>query len=160
MLRDRRSMLAHAAKIAQAVETAIEAIDDSDRGATAQLGRAASALGGISSYATALRDFSDQAKGLQSAVQDLSFALAGLREEGAFDPAQLDEVENRLALLERLLHKYGPSVEDALAARERFEAQANKLENREAEIARLEAPTASTQDGVCESRSASDRRAG
>ncbi|MBV8221832.1 MAG: DNA repair protein RecN [Candidatus Eremiobacteraeota bacterium] len=143
-LRERRSMLAHAAKIAQAVETAIDAIDDVDRGATAQLGRASSALGGISAYASSLRDFSDQAKGLQSAAQDLSFALAALREEGAFDPGQLDEVENRLALLERVLHKYGPSLEEAMTARERFEAQANKLENREAEIARLEGQQAHT----------------
>jgi DNA repair protein RecN (Recombination protein N) len=138
-LRERRSILAHAAKIAQAVETAIEAIDDSDRGATTQLGRAAVALGGVSSYASSLREFSDQAKGLQSSAQDLSFALAALREEGAFDPAQLDEVENRLALLERVMRKYGPTLEDALVARARFEAAAGKLENREGEMRRLEA---------------------
>ena len=137
-LRERRTMLAHAAKIAQAVETAIEAIDDADRGATTQLGRAAAALGGVSSYASSLRDFNDQAKGLQSSAQDLSFALAALREEGAFDPAQLDEVEDRLALLERVLRKYGPTVEDALAACARFEAAAGKLENREGEMRRLE----------------------
>lgn len=138
-LRDRRALLAHAAKIAEAVDTAIDAIDDSDRGATTQLGRATAALGGVASYASSMREFSDQAKGLQSAAQDLSFSLAALREEGAFDPAQLDEVENRVALLERVLRKYGPTVDDALAARERFEAAADKLGNREGEIRRLEA---------------------
>ncbi|MBV8171859.1 MAG: AAA family ATPase, partial [Candidatus Eremiobacteraeota bacterium] len=129
-LRERRAMLAHAAKIAQAVESAIDAIDDADRGATTQLGRASSALGGVSSFAASLRDFAEQAKGLQSAAQDLSFSLAALREEGAFDPGQLDEVEDRLALLERIMRKYGPTVEDAMAAQERFEAQTHKLENR------------------------------
>ena len=137
-LRERRAMLAHAAKIAEAVDHAIGAIDDADRGATTQLGRAAAALGGVASYAASLREFSDQVKGLQSAAQDLSFSLAGLREEGAFDPAQLDAVEDRLAQLERILKRYGPTVEDAIAARERFEAAASKLEHRDEEISRLE----------------------
>ena len=138
-LREQREMLAHAAKIAEAVETAIGALDDSDRGATTQLGRATAALGSIAPYAASLNEFSEQAKGLQSAAQDLTFSLAALREEGAFDPAQLDRVEDRLAVLERVLRKYGPAVEDALAARARFEAEASKLENRSGEIARLEA---------------------
>lgn len=141
-LRERRALLAHAAKIAAAVDTAIDAIDDADRGATTQLGRATAALGGVASYAASMREFADQAKGLQSAAQDLSFSLAALREEGAFDPAQLDEVENRVALLERVLRKYGPTVDDALAARERFEAAADKLGNREGEVRRLEADRA------------------
>ena len=141
-LRERRTMLAHAAKIAEAVDAAIDAIDDADRGATTRLGQAAATLGGVASYAASLREFAEQAKGLQSAAQDLSFSLAGLREEGAFDPAQLDEVENRLALLERLLKRYGPTVEDARAAQRGFEAAADKLANRENEIRRLEADKA------------------
>jgi DNA repair protein RecN (Recombination protein N) len=138
-LRERRSMLAHAAKIAEAVDGAIAAIDDADRGATTQLGRAAASLGGVASYAASLREFGEQVKGLQSAAQDVSFSLAGLREEGAFDPAQLDEVEDRLALLERLLKRYGPTIDEAIAARERFEAAASKLEHRDEEIRQLEA---------------------
>jgi DNA repair protein RecN (Recombination protein N) len=137
-LRERRAMLAHAAKIAEAVDHAISAIDDADRGATTQLGRAAAALGAVASYAAALRDFSEQVKGLQSSAQDLSFSLAGLREEGAFDPAQLDAVEDRLAQLERILSRYGPTVEDAIAARDRFEAAASTLGHRDEEIRRLE----------------------
>jgi DNA repair protein RecN (Recombination protein N) len=144
-LREQRAMLAHAAKIAEAVDVALGAIDDSDRGATTQLGRAAAGLGGVASYAAALRDFSDQAKGLQSAAQDLSFALAALREEGAFDPAKLDAVEDRLALIERILKRYGPTVDDAIAARTRFEATASRLENRDEEIRTLEG-----QVQVCE----------
>jgi DNA repair protein RecN (Recombination protein N) len=138
-LREQRAILAHAAKIAEAVEMAIAALDDADHGASTQLGKAAAALGGIASYAATLREFSEQAKGLQSAAQDLSFALAALREEGAFDPAQLDTIEDRLAVLERTLKKYGPTVDEAIAARAKFEAMASKLENRDGEIARLEA---------------------
>ena len=141
-LRDQRELLAHAVKIAQAVESAIGALDDPDRGATTQLGRATAALGSIAAHAASLRDFTEQAKGLQSAAQDLSFALAALREEGALDPSQLDRVEDRLAVLERVLKKYGPTVEDALAAHDTFEASAQKLENRSGEIARLETEVA------------------
>ena len=137
-LRERRTILAHAAKIAEAVDGALTALDDADRGATTQLGRAAAALGGVASYAAALREVSEQIKGLQSAAQDVSFALAGFREEGAFDPGQVDTVEDRLAQLERILKRYGPAVEDAIAARERFEAAASKLEHRDEEIRRLE----------------------
>ncbi len=144
-LREQRVMLAHAAKIAAAVDEAIASLDDADRGASTHLGRAAAALGGVASYAASLREFTEQAKGLQSAAQDLSFALAALREEGAFDPGHLDAVEDRVALLERILKRYGPSVDDALAAKAKFEAAASKIENRGEEIRRLEA-----ERGECE----------
>lgn len=144
-LRERRSILAHAAKIAEAVENAIGAIDDPDRGATTQLGRAGAALGSVASYAQSLAEFAEQAKGLQAVAQDLSFALAALREEGAFEPTQLDEVEDRLAVLERILKKYGPRIDDVVAARERFEAIAGRLENREEEMQRLEGERAQSE---------------
>ena len=41
-------------------------------------------------------------------------------------PAKLQEIEDRLALIERLKRKYGPALGDVINARDRF---ANQLES-------------------------------
>ncbi len=145
-LRERRALLANAAKIAQAVDSALAALDDPERGATTQLGRAATALAPLAPLVAQLRDRSDELRGLQSAAQDVSFGLAALTDDAAFDPAQLDEVEDRLALLERILKKYGPTAEEAVAAEKRFTETARKLEHRGEEIAKLDSRVAALLD--------------
>lgn len=137
-LRERRSVLANAAKIATALNTATDALDAADRGAIPMLGRAAAALHQVSDYAAALREFAESARGLQGAVQDLQHAIAS-RADGSFaDPADLDAIEDRLALIERLQKKYGSTIEELAAAGERFDGQARRLERRDEEVAAIE----------------------
>jgi DNA repair protein RecN (Recombination protein N) len=137
-LRERRTLLANSARISLALRSASEAIDFADAGATAMLGRAAAALEPIAEFGAALSDLREQAKGLQSAAQDLGVAIASLADDDGGDPAQLDGVEDRLALIDALRKKYGPTVEEITAAGAKFGEQAQALEQRDEEIARLE----------------------
>jgi len=137
-LRERRALLANAAKIAQAFQTATDALDANYRGAITSLGKAAAALDHAAAFVPALREFAESARGLQGAVSDLQSAIASRAEEVASDPSALDVVEDRLALIERLSKRYGPTFEDIEAAGKRFAAQADSLEHRDREIARLE----------------------
>jgi DNA repair protein RecN (Recombination protein N) len=137
-LHERRSLLANAGKIASALQAAANALDDAERGAIPMLGRAAAALDPVSGFGAALREFADNARGLQGAVQDLQLAIAGRAEGSLADPAELDAVEDRLALIDALRKKYGPTIEEIVAAGERCAAQATMLGQRDQEIARLE----------------------
>jgi DNA repair protein RecN (Recombination protein N) len=48
-------------------------------------------------------------------VEDLAIFLRDYREELNVSPGRLDEIESRLALIERLKRKYGATIEDVLA---------------------------------------------
>lgn len=138
-LRERRTLLANSARISQALRTAAEAIDSGDAGAIAMLGRAAAALDPIADLSARLSELREQAKGLQSAAQDLGVSVASLADDdGGGDPAQLDAVEDRLALIDALRKKYGLTIEAIVEAGAKFGAEAQFLEHRDEEIARLE----------------------
>jgi DNA repair protein RecN (Recombination protein N) len=137
-LRERRSLLANAAKIGEALDAAGTALGAPDRGAISTIGNAAAALDQVSKYAQTLREFADAARGLQGAVQDLHIAVAAQADEAAGDPGALDAVEDRLAVIARLQKKYGTTIEEILTAGERFAEQARTLERRDRDVAELE----------------------
>ena len=136
-LRERRARLGNATKIAEALAAASDALGEGG-GATAQLGRAAIALDPIARYGASFAEMASTAKELQSAASDLAVAIASASDDDANDAAQLDVVEDRLALIERLQKKYGPTIADILAAGERYAAEASSLSDRGATLAQLE----------------------
>lgn len=71
-------------------------------------------------------------------LEDASFALRDLRRGVNLDPRRLDEVEERLQLLNLLKRKYGPSLEDVLTCGERLNADLSGLEAQEAKLEDLE----------------------
>lgn len=137
-LRERRALLANAVKIGDALRAAMAALDDGDAGAVASIGRAVATLDAVGAYGAKLLDLAATAKGLQGAASDLRHAIAEELDDVADDPAALDALEERLALIERLQKKYGSTIEEILAAGERFGEQARSIENRDDELASLE----------------------
>lgn len=57
--------------------------------------------------------------GVRAPLEDLALFLRDYREALTVTPGRLDEIESRLALLERLKRKYGATVEEILAFAER-----------------------------------------
>jgi DNA repair protein RecN (Recombination protein N) len=56
---------------------------------------------------------------VRAQLEDLALFLRDYQESLQVSPTRLDEIESRLALVERLKKKYGATVEDVLAFRER-----------------------------------------
>ena len=77
------------------------------------------ALAGI---AEALRD-------AQARLSDASYELGRYLTALESDPARLEEVQGRMAMLKRALRKHGPTVEDALRQLEEMKAELETLEN-------------------------------
>jgi DNA repair protein RecN (Recombination protein N) len=138
-LRERRELLANAARIAEAVELATDALADGDRGAVSGLGRATKAMDGVAPFGAQLGEIAHALRGLQSATQDVTASLAALNEDGSIDPGQLDAVDDRIELIESLFKKHGPDVAAVIAAGERAAAEAARLERRDQEIADVDA---------------------
>ncbi len=56
--------------------------------------------------------------GIKSQLEDLALFLRRYADGIEASPARLQQVEDRLALLERLKRKYGPTLRDVIAKRE------------------------------------------
>jgi DNA repair protein RecN (Recombination protein N) len=140
-LRERRGLLANAAKIAQAVDAASSALSDGERGAVTSLGRAAKAMDAVAAFGPQLGEIAHSIRGLQGAAQDVTASLASLNDDGTFDGGQLDEVDDRIAAIEDLLKKYGPSIADVMTAGKRATAEAERLDRRGQELAMVEKRT-------------------
>jgi DNA repair protein RecN (Recombination protein N) len=137
-LHERRTMLANSAKIAQAIGNALERLDDADRGAVIGLGHAAKAMDNVASYGEKLAAAAQSIRDLQAGAQEVAASITELAEEGAADAGDLESVADRIALIEDLIKKYGGSAADVIAAGARFAEQAETLERRDEETARLE----------------------
>jgi DNA repair protein RecN (Recombination protein N) len=72
------------------------------------------------------------------AIQEASYVLRDFLDKLEADPARLEEVETRLALIERLKRKYGGSVDAVLAFLDDVERKIAGLENADARLAELQ----------------------
>jgi len=135
-LDERRRYLDHAERIAAALRGAHAALADDDASAGGSLGIASVTLGGIAEISHDLREMAAQADALQSEVSELATRIAREIDAAEYDPAELERINARLDVLDRLKRRYGGSIEEvhayAATARETvaaFEARDRDLEN-------------------------------
>ncbi|MET0556126.1 MAG: DNA repair protein RecN [Vicinamibacteria bacterium] len=96
----------------------------------AALGRLRAAYKRVEELAALDPAFAPYAEGwpaLKAQVEDLAFALRDYRDTIQSTPGRLDEIESRLALIERLKKKYGASVDEVLAYGADCRRQAEEL---------------------------------
>jgi DNA repair protein RecN (Recombination protein N) len=134
----RRSVLANAERIAQALGAAIAALE-SDGGAVDALGTAAGALATVARYGDRLADLSSALGALQSDANELAAQLAREAESTGAEPDELDALEARLAAIEGLKKKYGPTLAAIAETRAGFAADLARDAGRDERIAELEA---------------------
>ncbi|HTX58085.1 MAG TPA: DNA repair protein RecN [Verrucomicrobiae bacterium] len=140
-LDDRRHFLDNVERIATALQSAHAALsgDDDAGGAGGALGTASAALHGVGSIAPELEALASQAAALQSEAGDLAAAVARSLGATEFDPSELEAINARLALLERLKRKYGGTLEAVLAAADAAAEVVERYERRDANQAELAA---------------------
>ncbi len=78
---------------------------------------------------------------IKSQLEDLAMTLRSYGEHIDASPARLQEVEDRLALIERLKRKYGPALADVIEKRNALSRQLDALQNADERRAGLEAET-------------------
>ncbi len=69
-------------------------------------------------------------------LEETALELRDLRKTITADPARLEEVEERLQLLNRLKRKYGPSLEDVRRFRDKLSHRVDNLDQKKAELER------------------------
>jgi DNA repair protein RecN (Recombination protein N) len=136
-LRERREYLDNVERIAAALHAAHEALAGDERGATGSLGSAAASLAAVGKFDAALRDLLQRAEALQSDAVELSSELARALDGAEYDPAELEAINDRLDLIERLKRKYGGTVEEIAEAAARARAVVDEYEGRDRRVAQL-----------------------
>jgi len=138
-LRERRDLLANAERVGGALRAAHEALGgDAASSASDLLGSAASLLGQLSRYGEEFQELAGAAAALQSETGELAARVARRLEATAFDAGELDAVSERLAALDRLKKKYGPTLQDVLAAKRRFDELLERFAHSGDDRSRLE----------------------
>lgn len=138
-LRAERDRLKREQQVAESLGQMASLLDDGARGAISRLQEA-------ERLAAALSPSSDRAleiaKLLESArvhAEEASFTLHRWLTRLSHDPARLEEIEERLALIRRLSRKYGSTTEEMLAHLERARAQLEAWTKHEERLVELEA---------------------
>ncbi|MCX7609076.1 MAG: DNA repair protein RecN [Anaerolineales bacterium] len=141
-LRQERDRLANAEALASLAEQAIAALDEGtpeSPSATDLLGQAAQALTKLAQLDSSRQSLAEQASALEETLAELARDLRNYFEEIEFNPKRLEEVEERLDLIQRLERKYGGSIEAVLAFAEKARQELETISNAVDHIVELEA---------------------
>jgi len=119
---ERRRYLDNVERIAAALRSAHEALAADENGATNGLGAARAALGTISEISADLHGIAGAAAALQDETAELATRIARELDDTEFDPAELESINARLDVLEKLRRKYGATIAEVLEYGERARA--------------------------------------
>lgn len=86
-----------------------------------------------------LNDWAETAEGLSAQAQDLALEMARYGDEVEFDPARLNEIEERLELINTLKRRYGLTIELVLEHLETARAELDNIDHSEERLEELQA---------------------
>jgi DNA repair protein RecN (Recombination protein N) len=141
-LTERRGFLDNVERIAVALHAAREALDAEETGATGALGSVAVALSSVSKFDAKLREMEERATALQADAVDLATGVARALDAAEYDPGELETINSRLHVLERLIRKYGGTLEAVSTAAQQARQAIDEYEGRDRHVAELEAQVA------------------
>jgi DNA repair protein RecN len=134
-----RERLRHAEALRDAAAEALAAVSGEDGGGASEaIGSAEAALTAQEGVDDELDKLGETARGLRVELQELSGELRGYAERIEADPGRLEQVEERLDVLDRLKRKHGGSIESVLAHAEHCRAEIGTIEGAEEATDRLE----------------------
>jgi DNA repair protein RecN (Recombination protein N) len=112
-----KQVLASAERIQRLCEESYAALYDRDDAVLAGLGGVWKRVGELATIDPQFAPYVESREGIKSQLEDLAFFLRSYADGVDASPGRLQDVEDRLALLERLKRKYGPTLTDVMERR-------------------------------------------
>ena len=134
--------LSNAARLLQLTRAALDVLTESEQSILNQAGVVGRALQELQRLDPQTGDWIEWHSRAVEQWQGLAQELSRYADRLELDPRRLEEVEQRLDLLQGLKRKYGRTVADILAFRDEAARQLATLEQRETELARLQSELA------------------
>jgi len=141
-LRHERDRLANAETLAANAQEAQGLIDEGTPETPAisdQLGQAVAALSSLARVDPSQAELASRGEALLESLSEISLDLRNYMEGVEYNPKRLEEVEERLDLIHRLLRKYGGTIESVIAAGANARKQLDTITTAAEKIAELQA---------------------
>jgi DNA repair protein RecN (Recombination protein N) len=126
-----KRVLANSEKVFTAAMAAYDALYESNASAAASIRIAARQIEELSRFDEKFRSSLPELESARITLEDIGQTLRDYAEGIEASPARLAEVEDRLALLDRLKRKYGPTLGDVIALGDEVDRKLNEMENKD-----------------------------
>jgi DNA repair protein RecN (Recombination protein N) len=130
-LETEKRVLANAEKLYGAATAAYQSLYEDDASALTNISAARKQLEELARFDTKFLEALASLESAKAAIEDVSATARDYADGIDASPERLAEVEDRLALLDRLKRKYGSTVDEVIAYGEDVARKLNELENRE-----------------------------
>jgi DNA repair protein RecN (Recombination protein N) len=158
-LETEKNILANAEKLYNNAMAAYNLLYDSESSAGTNLSLARKHVEELVRFDSRFQEALPALENAKAAIEDLSVTLRDYAEAIDASPERLAQIEDRLALFDRLKRKYGSTVDEVIAYGEDVARKLNEVENREEVLAGLKKQLAAFADAyLSTARSLSRRR--
>lgn len=137
-LSDKISVLQNSERIYESIERTCAMLSEENPSVMDGLGAGLHALEGVASYSKEIDTLTQEFSDVYYRLQDITRSLGDMREQMVFSPAELDAAIARMDLLDNLKKKYGNTIEEILAYRDRIAGELDVIENFEEKKKQLE----------------------
>jgi DNA repair protein RecN (Recombination protein N) len=145
-----RELLRHGAELRQVFGGLVDELVESDRALLSRLQSAAKVVRAWRERVASLAEAEASLDGALVHLEDAARTLQGFAERVEVDPARLEAVEERLAELERLEHKYATDCAGLVRRASELDAEIRRLEGDEQSLASLGAEIATARARLLE----------
>jgi DNA repair protein RecN (Recombination protein N) len=134
-----RRVLGSADRVQRLCTEAYDGLYEGDRAVLPALGTVWKRLSDLAALDDRFVPYLDARTAVKSQLEDLAFFLRDYSAAIDASPARLQEVEDRLATVERIKRKHGPTLDEVLARRDRLQQELHDIEHATEKAAELEA---------------------
>lgn len=137
-LKEERTVLRHAEEIRSAVREAYQGIYEKDGAVISEIARLERAMERAAGLDRRIEPARRALLSARTELEEAALELRDLQSQIPMNPHRLEEVEERVQLLNRLKRKYGPTLEDVLRTGEQAARRMDDLEEKRLERKALE----------------------
>jgi DNA repair protein RecN (Recombination protein N) len=109
-VREQLDVLSHAGKLLEAAAHGYEALYESETSALSMIAQVQRTLRDAAQHDARLQPAVDQIETARISIQDIAYVLRDYADHVEANPDELERLQSRLAVLERLHRKYGPDL--------------------------------------------------
>lgn len=149
LLETEKRVLGNAEKLYASAMSAYEQLYEGGNAAEASLRAAERHLEELARYEPRFADAAHQLASARATVEDVAETVRDFGDGIQASPERLTEIEDRLALLDRLKRKYGASIAEVIAYGQDVNARLHEIENRDAVLADLRKQLAASAVAYC-----------
>jgi DNA repair protein RecN (Recombination protein N) len=153
-----KRVLANSERVRTAAMSAYDALYESNGSAAASIRAASRQIEELLRFDEQFRDAVPELESARITIEDIGTRLRDYGEGIEASPERLAEVEDRLAAIDRLKRKHGPTLDDVIALGAELERKLNEMENKDEVLRKLRLELAAAAERYLEAARALSRQ--